>query len=140
MLWIAQCVECKQPFTTPRLGTRICSDTCKRTRNSKAASKAIMRRYYSDPEFRDKMIADSNARRADKLGLGNKHITIGYLLERASWICGICNTPITTRNDASLDHIIPLSRGGEHTLANTQPAHRHCNYSKGNKLQHEMVF
>lgn len=34
---------------------------------------------------------------------------------------------------ASLDHIIPLSRGGHHTADNVQAAHLACNHRKGAK-------
>jgi 5-methylcytosine-specific restriction endonuclease McrA len=33
-----------------------------------------------------------------------------------------------------LDHIVPLARGGEHSYANTQPAHPTCNRRKGAKV------
>ena len=33
----------------------------------------------------------------------------------------------------SIDHIIPLSRGGEHNWSNVQIAHIGCNIKKGNK-------
>jgi hypothetical protein len=35
------------------------------------------------------------------------------------------------------DHVIPLSRGGLHILANLRPSCAHCNCSKGNKLLSE---
>nr|DAV64902.1 MAG TPA: HNH endonuclease [Caudoviricetes sp.] len=33
----------------------------------------------------------------------------------------------------TLDHVIPKSLGGAHTLANLRPAHRRCNLSRQNK-------
>jgi 5-methylcytosine-specific restriction endonuclease McrA len=32
-----------------------------------------------------------------------------------------------------MDHIVPISKGGTHTLDNVQMAHRFCNLSKGNR-------
>lgn len=32
---------------------------------------------------------------------------------------------------ASLDHVVPLAWGGEHTAANVQLAHLKCNVAKG---------
>lgn len=139
-LWISMCVECREPFTTPRSGAGICGDECRRVRKNRQTSKSIMKRYYSDPEFRDTVIGRAHARRAEALGVGSLHVTIGYLLERDGWICGVCNEFITSRNDASLDHIVPLSRGGTHDLGNVQVTHRFCNYSKGNKTQDELSF
>ena len=34
----------------------------------------------------------------------------------------------------SLDHIIPMAKGGSHTWDNVQIAHRRCNSLKGDKL------
>ena len=46
--------------------------------------------------------------------------------------CGICHGHIDS--DYHLDHIIPISRGGEHSEKNIQLAHPHCNMSKGNRI------
>ena len=49
--------------------------------------------------------------------------------ERDNWICQLCNKSVSKIFDrkivdiASLDHIIPISKGGEHSYANTQLAH-----------------
>lgn len=99
----------------------------------RVAIDSILRRYHSDPSFKDKVLARSHARRAEKLGLGNKHVTISYLGKRDSWRCGICRERITDRTQASIDHIVPLSRGGAHELANVHIAHKHCNYAKNNR-------
>lgn len=59
------------------------------------------------------------------------------IFERDNWTCGICKgrvDPTLQHPDpmsASLDHIIPISRGGEHSRANTQCAHLTCNVRKG---------
>lgn len=34
----------------------------------------------------------------------------------------------------SLDHVIPLNKGGPHTLANVATAHLRCNISKKDRL------
>jgi 5-methylcytosine-specific restriction endonuclease McrA len=58
------------------------------------------------------------------------------VFERDGWRCGICRLPVE-RKDASLDHIVPLSRGGHHTYENCQTAHLKCNISKGARLQEQ---
>jgi 5-methylcytosine-specific restriction endonuclease McrA len=35
--------------------------------------------------------------------------------------------------ELTIDHVIPLSRGGQHELSNVQPLCRHCNNKKNNK-------
>ena len=57
--------------------------------------------------------------------------------DRGHGICGICQEPVSPDN-FNVDHIIPLARGGEHSYANTQPAHPSCNFRKGAKLPEEL--
>jgi len=40
----------------------------------------------------------------------------------------------------TLDHVIPLSRGGKHSIGNIVPACGKCNYSKNNKTVMEWKF
>lgn len=60
--------------------------------------------------------------------------------DRGNWICGLCEAPIPRVTvwphplSPSVDHIQPISLGGEHSYANTQPAHLTCNMSKGNRI------
>lgn len=54
------------------------------------------------------------------------------VLERADGVCGICDLDVDPF-DFHVDHIMPLARGGEHSYANTQPAHPVCNSRKGAK-------
>ncbi len=46
--------------------------------------------------------------------------------------CCLCFKPIVFGND-SIDHIIPLSKGGTHIKSNLQIAHILCNRKKGNR-------
>lgn len=50
---------------------------------------------------------------------------------RDKGICGICKEPLDPSN-YTLDHIIPLSRGGNHTYNNIHVAHGICNSRKQN--------
>lgn len=57
------------------------------------------------------------------------------------WICHLCGGEISQlagRDDwmrVTLDHIIPLSKGGEHVWANVAPAHWRCNMDKGDRFE-----
>lgn len=53
-------------------------------------------------------------------------------------ICGICGRPILD-GEASIDHIVPLSRGGTNDLDNLRPTHEACNHMKYNYTDDEMV-
>lgn len=56
------------------------------------------------------------------------------------WKCSICGIIIDKELHfpnimaATLDHVIPLSRGGRHEWDNVRPAHAICNFKKGNEI------
>lgn len=62
------------------------------------------------------------------------------IFERDGWTCGLCAEPIDQDlsypdpMSASLDHVIPLALGGEHSRANAQAAHLSCNSRKGARV------
>ena len=91
----------------------------------------------------------SNARRSSashkrrtKLNVGDV-IDLYELAKRDNWMCGLCHKKINKRNKhkakklhlrgPSMDHILPLSKGGLHTWDNVQLAHYICNSLRGNK-------
>lgn len=55
------------------------------------------------------------------------------LINNNGAICSLCNKPIETMKDCTIDHIIPVSKGGLTTIENCQLAHKNCNQRKGNK-------
>ncbi|MEU5048657.1 HNH endonuclease signature motif containing protein [Streptomyces sp. NPDC021096] len=56
---------------------------------------------------------------------------------RDAWICQLCrqeinpDVPWPDPRSATLDHIKPVTLGGEHTADNLQSAHWICNVRKG---------
>lgn len=56
------------------------------------------------------------------------------------WLCGHAIDPrLTEKHPLSftLDHLVPLSRGGELLdPANARAAHRRCNSARGNRTEH----
>lgn len=61
------------------------------------------------------------------------------ICERDKWICQICNKKIDKNVEypnlkvASLDHIIPVSKGGSSDISNLRLTHYICNISRGNR-------
>ena len=56
-----------------------------------------------------------------------------FIYQRDKGLCQICLKPVE-RTRATLDHIIPLARGGTHEPNNVQIAHGSCNSSKGVRI------
>jgi len=97
---------------------RYCSEGCKwsayKTRHDDALPRAAQR---------------AAKRRARKLSVFLDDVDRWVVWERDAGFCGICGDAVAFE-DMHLEHVIPLSRGGEHSYSNTQPAHAHCNQVK----------
>jgi 5-methylcytosine-specific restriction endonuclease McrA len=58
--------------------------------------------------------------------------------------CHICQRPIdpslprTSKQGLTVDHVIPLSKGGLDNIENLRPAHWSCNIKKSDKLPEEL--
>ncbi len=55
------------------------------------------------------------------------------IAERDKHLCHICGEWVSV-HDATLDHLVPLARGGSHTRDNIKLAHMTCNSQKGARL------
>lgn len=62
-------------------------------------------------------------------------IKMADVIAKSRGQCGICGKRVALK-DRSLDHIVPLSKGGTHTYANVQLAHFSCNSSKWANFGH----
>ena len=51
--------------------------------------------------------------------------------------CAICGKKINHFEELSVDHIIPLGKGGKNTIENCQLAHVACNCRKANNMPDE---
>lgn len=64
--------------------------------------------------------------------------------ERDGWLCRLCRLAIDPTvawpdsMSASVDHIVPLSKGGKHSLTNVQAAHLGCNSRKRDRLDADL--
>lgn len=99
----------------------------------------IQRKEYrkSHPELARKY---KHERRARMYNNGYEHVDIEYFWKVQMGYCQLCFTSIDRtlhhRDMMSwtLDHKIPLSKGGPHFYSNLQLAHRMCNQKKGSKI------
>lgn len=121
------CVACGKEFTSTRRGVKYCSKHCRN------------RLHWKNNELRRERNIKAN-------GLIDKDITLDKLYARDKGVCHICgkqcnykdfvvvdNTFIVGRDYPSIDHIKPISKGGNHSWGNVKLAHIGCNSKKNNK-------
>lgn len=102
-------------------------------------------RYCTAECYESRRHADNwkhlNARRARLRGAYVETVDRVAVFVRDNWICQICHSEIDPdlkfphRRSATVDHIVPISRGGLHEMANAQSAHLSCNARKGNRME-----
>lgn len=119
------CLHCGSSFPI-QLGWRgtptYCSPDCRRTA-------LLIRKRCAEAE-----------RRALKLDAPEiERFTLDEIYARDKAICHLCSGHCL-RRDATVDHLIPLIKGGPHTRANVKLAHRSCNSRKKDRLLHELPW
>jgi 5-methylcytosine-specific restriction endonuclease McrA len=112
-----ECIKCGVAFEAHRPGHLYCGRRCKR---------------------RGKVAYDPIRNRA-KLAIRRLRPKV---LECHGMTCYLCTRPI--RDDVgylhplalTIDHVVPVSGGGQDSLDNLRPTHRQCNLEKGDRLPH----
>lgn len=95
------------------------------------------KRYAENKELK---AARNLAYRARRYGAKSDKIKREDVFEACKWICQICGKSVDKEIkypnplSASIDHIVPLSKGGTHTKDNVQLAHFLCNSRKGARV------
>jgi len=70
-------------------------------------------------------------RRALQAGVTIEPVNASEVYERDHYLCHVCRRLVPAR-ERSLDHLIPLTRGGAHSMNNVALAHRRCNSKRYN--------
>lgn len=118
-----KCIVCYNQFITFNYNRKTCSEECSKNRTDR----------YKDS-------------RINKTNLVDKDISLRKLYDRDEGICYLCKeetdysdfyfdkkrNKIADENYPSIDHVIPLSKGGKHSWQNVKLACRYCNNKKGN--------
>lgn len=96
--------------------------------------------YKGQEKFRhSKRVREYNRRVKIKNGTVGK-FTKQQVLDKTNGCCGICGKTIDltlkhpNKDSFSIDHIVPISKGGSNTLDNVQAAHLICNVRKQDKI------
>jgi HNH endonuclease/Homeodomain-like domain len=121
MFFNKKCKECGKHFTTTRDKACYCSRECSNKYGNR--------------------VKETNRRKRIKAnGKVNWNISIERLLKRDGKECYLCgedtNKNLDTNHDdyPSIEHVIPVSKGGTHTWDNVKVAHRKCNTEKRDKI------
>lgn len=109
-----KCLNCNEPIPeTTRYNAKHCSRKCKLRLNRK--------NHNNNRE---------GLKRGNSGYLPFDHSEWLRLLRRHNYACAYCDR----KTRLERDHVIPLSRGGRHAIANILPACRSCNQRKKDKL------
>lgn len=118
---ISACAVCNSMFTPIHPSHITCSEACK------------------EQNYARRMKLKSDLRRARMHRVDYEPLDRREVFERDEWVCGLCGEQIDPelkypdRMSASLDHLIPVSEGGPHTMSNVQASHWICNVRRGTK-------
>lgn len=161
------CVQCGAEFISYIPGAKFCSDICRNNHIKQICNKnridytktciecgKTFKTYRSNQiccsgkcsDKRENRLRDLNRRhKLRENGKVDYSITLKKLFERDKGICHICGKKVNVCVDAndneygSIDHVLPVSKGGTHTWDNVKLAHRICNSLKKDNIYIEDV-
>lgn len=116
-----ECKECGKRYDADRLVRQYCSEVCAKRHGYR------MREIIRRTKMREN-------------GTINWDITLRKLYDRDGGKCHICGEAVDMDADTngdtygSIDHVIPVSKGGTHTWDNVKLAHRICNSIKSDSV------
>jgi len=135
-----KCEECgatsaKKPHLL-RKGFRFCSRKCSGSWHGKNTKGEKSPRWRGGAR-----VVGRNAgirRRAREKGAAVEKVSREDVVMKYGRECYICGRALCDKQ-LTIDHVIPLSKGGAHTLHNLRPACRSCNSRKHYKLLEEFI-
>jgi hypothetical protein len=116
---VSECPECGDTFRLKNSLQVFCGANCSRPsrkRRDKARRRALLKAAFIE-DVEDRLV-----------------------FERDGWVCQLCyqsvpdGVPVPDPWAATIDHIIPIAKGGTHGYANVQLAHFECNWRKRDQV------
>lgn len=127
-----ECPECGKSFETTLLNQLTCSAECGRLRSNRLNWQRKEGRY-------------------NNTNIIDRDISVKVLYKRDKGVCYICGGECDFEDHTkingyftvgptypSIDHLIPIARGGMHAWDNVKLAHHHCNSIKSDILPNEL--
>lgn len=128
--------DCGVEFRPVRLGQRCCSEV---------HGKKLWNRENPEP-WNDRKRDNYHRRRALKKGAATgRPVVLAEIRERDKNRCHLCGDRVGAKAwphplSASLDHVVPLTKGGDHDPDNVKLAHLVCNTAKGGRGGNEQLL
>lgn len=153
---LKQCESCGVAFVGST-AKRFCSDRCFRHPINDAAPESCdivsgscrrCGRLYVSPAFWEQTgfcsstcnkAAKRSARKRLRRAGASEPYTLREIAERDGWVCHLCGRKVPDRkyaardDDPTIDHLIPVSAGGDDIKSNVALAHNRCNWERGDK-------
>lgn len=123
-----QCEYCGKTFEQ-HYGSHFCSEKCRKKQHN----------------LRRQRRKDNRTKQAKKNGNYDKSITLAKVYKRNHGVCYICGKHLILNDDynrldaPTIEHVVPICKGGTHTWDNVRLACRACNTAKGTKLLKEYI-
>lgn len=130
--WCKQCfrAHCRNAYDPAKDALR--SAAYRQRPEAKALAQKRLRRWYADNPMRAR--EQSLRYQARKRNATRGTVDYDAILAQYGMECHICGHSIPSRADLHFDHVIPLSKGGLHSMENIKPSHATCNMRKSAKL------
>lgn len=141
-------------------GSRLSGESWQKSKQSRPHFKEIECSYCSRPvtvpsSFTQKIVSHPECKAERKKARNRikqtrrrgyratlRNLSVEKMGDRDNWTCHICREPVNPllpsnhREGASVDHVIPLSRGGSDEPENLKLSHWICNVRKSNKVNY----
>jgi hypothetical protein len=124
-VYFYKCGDCQTDFSTSRHLSGVSATAVTRCKDCQLERQRV--------RYRKKTLARQGT-------LSSPRISVELIAKRDHYICHLCNQIVdmdikrTDKMGATIDHLLPISKGGLDTMENVALAHWICNIRKGNRV------